>query len=336
MHGRSIVRHPCLRRDSRLSVFNTMLKNITIDTSNIMAEKNIHDRIFRPPTKGVVNKENKPLPSPSPKHDDYLSRSQLNRGLSRFAALGTAVEEREKVLQLQEALTSKTDEFEQRNLLLIRSKDALEELGKRCAEAQERADASAAEVVALASSAETAQRELVAMQERYNADMETMDIKFTSLEQEVVRLKEMEAKFKHYKFAEEAAKTGRSMKENELYRIIGEQNDQLSKQKSDIETLKLKYNKIIEEQNSHIASIQSNHVKEISTLEARYDKLKGDKLASMDMAKFADNTKSFINAKRPTYSKKQKKSNRSEGVVSFSPYSSTPIVTTNFSLHHRY
>ena len=89
------------------------------------------------------------MPSPSPKHDEYLSRSQLNRGLSRFAALGTAVEERERVLELQEALKSKTNEFEQRNLLLIRSKDALEELGKRCSEAQERADASASEVIAL-------------------------------------------------------------------------------------------------------------------------------------------------------------------------------------------
>eukprot|EP00944_MAST-04C_sp_MAST-4C-sp1_P003927 g3927.t1 len=296
-----------------------MLRNITIDTSNITAEKNIHDRIFRPPTKGVVNKENKPLPSPSPKNDDYLSRSQLNRGLSRFAALGTAVEEREKVLQLQEALTSKTDEFEQRNLLLIRSKDALEELGKRCAEAQDRADASAAEVVALASAAETAQSELVEIQEKYNIDMETMDIKFSSLEQEVVRLKGVEAKFKHYKFAEEAAKTGRSMKENDLYRIIGEQNDQLLKQKSDIENLKSKFNKIIEDQNTHIAAIQSNHAKEISTLQARHDTLKAE-LSSVDMAESTGNTKNFISGKRPTYSKKQKKSDRPEGIVSFPSY----------------
>ena len=146
-----------------------------------------------------------------------------------------------------------------------------------------------------------------------------MDIKFSSLEQEVVRLKDVEAKFKHYKFAEEAAKTGRSMKENDLYRIIGEQNDQLLKQKSDIENLKSKSNKIIEDQNTHIAAIQSNHAKEISTLQARHDTLKAE-LSSVDMAESTGNTKNFISGKRPTYSKKQKKSDRPEGIVSFPSY----------------
>ena len=253
-----------------------MLNNITIDTTNIVANKNIHENIFKARKSNNIlnnNKENNsvPLPSPSPKHDDYLSRSQLNRGLSRFAALGTAVEERERVLQLQEALQSKTNEFEQRNLLLIRSKDALEELGKRCSEAQERADASASEVIALASAAEVAQNDLISMQEKYENDMETMEIKFTSLEHEVVRLKELENKFKHFKFVEKVALQARNEKENELYHIIGQQNDTIEAERKNVFELKLKYDNIVKEQNEHIKMLKKEHANEINVLQGHLD-----------------------------------------------------------------
>eukprot|EP00943_MAST-04B_sp_MAST-4B-sp1_P008754 g8754.t1 len=248
-----------------------MLSNITIDTTNIVTNQNIHENIFK--SRQNTNKENT-LPSPSPKHDEYLSRSQLNRGLSRFAALGTAVEERERVLELQEALKSKTNEFEQRNLLLIRSKDALEELGKRCSEAQERADASASEVIALATAAEVAQAELLELRKSYEEDLETMQIKFTSLEHEVVRLKEVEKKFHHFKFVEKVASKARNEKQHKLFQVIGQQNDKIETQNNNVTALKEKYDAIIKQQNEHIQKLKLDHAKVISDLRNEMENLK--------------------------------------------------------------
>jgi hypothetical protein len=248
-----------------------MLSNITIDTANIVTNQNIHENIFK--SRQNINKENT-LPSPSPKHDEYLSRSQLNRGLSRFAALGTAVEERERVLELQEALKSKTNEFEQRNLLLIRSKDALEELGKRCSEAQERADASASEVIALATAAEVAQAELIELRNNYEEDLETMQIKYTSLEHEVVRLKEVEKKFHHFKFVEKVASKARNEKQHKLFQVIGQQNDKIETQSNVVTTLKTKYDAIIKQQNEHIQTLKLDHAKVISALKKEMENLK--------------------------------------------------------------
>ena len=130
------------------------------------------------------------------KTEDYMSRSQLNRGLGRFAALGTAVEERERVLALEEALQQKTDEFEQRNTLLIRSKDALEELGKRCTEAQNVAEQRAAELEAVGSALEEAQSELDTAKQNHKDEIQSMTVRCATLESEVLQLKCTERKHK--------------------------------------------------------------------------------------------------------------------------------------------
>ena len=50
---------------------------------------------------------------------------------------------------------------------------------------------------------------LLELRKSYEEDLETMQIKFTSLEHEVVRLKEVEKKFHHFKFVEKVIETTR-------------------------------------------------------------------------------------------------------------------------------
>lgn len=171
---------------------------------------------------------------------EYMSRSQLNRGLGRFAALGTAVEERERVLELEEALKQKTDDFEQRNILLIRSKDALQELGKRCSEAQATAEQRAAELIAVESALEEAQKDLDSEKKTYTEIIASMTTQMKSLEQEIVILHQNDEEHKEFASKLADAEKAREASEANLLILRAEKTETENKLLMEIQQLENK------------------------------------------------------------------------------------------------
>ena len=101
-----------------------------------------------------------------------------------------------------------------------------------------------------------------------------MQIKFTSLEHEVVRLKEVEKKFHHFKFVEKVASKARNEKQHKLFQVIGQQNDKIETQNNNVTALKEKYDAIIKQQNEHIQKLKLDHAKVISDLRNEMENLK--------------------------------------------------------------